>query len=523
MNQKRLALFSTGAALLLTGAALLSRYQLVAWEWLPRQASFLDLTDRSLSATDFEQIQQALPDCRIRWSVPFQGRTLDSDIQTLTVREMAPEDWVALELLPDLTTLDLCGIQDYDRILTFQQRHPDCRVLYTVGLGEADYLNDTTFLTLAHADVRELTAGLPRLPSIREVTLTGTLPSGQELTQLRQAFPQIDFRWTVTLSGTPYDSSTRQLSVKDKPLTAQELEEAISRLPELTRADIRGCGLTDAEAKALCDRFPNCFFLWEMTIGEQVFPTDVTELDVSGIPFESREEIERLLPYFGNLERVVMCNCGLDNETMDALNQTYPDIRFVWSVRIRYYDIRTDATYFYPFKLQRDLFINNEEASLLRYCTDMVCIDVGHMGQITDCEWAAYMPNLKYLVIIETAITDISPLSACKELVFLEIFTTKITDYSPLLECTKLEDLNLGKTYGDPTPISKMTWLKHIWWSGVDGTYGNPASNAKVILTDALPNTEMHFHLETPNVDNGWRQLDNYYAMRDYMDIFYLK
>lgn len=523
MNQKRLALFSTGAALLLTGAALLSRYQLVAWEWLPRQASFLDLTDRSLSATDFEQIQQALPDCRIRWSVPFQGRTLDSDIQTLTVREMAPEDWAALELLPDLTTLDLCGIQDYDRILTFQQRHPDCRVLYTVGLGEADYLNDTTFLTLAHADVRELTAGLPRLPSIREVTLTGTLPSGQELTQLRQAFPQIDFRWTVTLSGTPYDSSTRQLSVKDKPLTAQELEEAISRLPELTRADIRGCGLTDAEAKALCDRFPNCFFLWEMTIGEQVFPTDVTELDVSGIPFESREEIERLLPYFGNLERVVMCNCGLDNETMDALNQTYPDIRFVWSVRIRYYDIRTDATYFYPFKLQRDLFINNEEASLLRYCTDMVCIDVGHMGQITDCEWAAYMPNLKYLVIIETAITDISPLSACKELVFLEIFTTKITDYSPLLECTKLEDLNLGKTYGDPTPISKMTWLKHIWWSGVDGTYGNPASNAKVILTDALPNTEMHFHLETPNVDNGWRQLDNYYAMRDYMDIFYLK
>lgn len=520
MNQKRLALFSTGAALLLTGAALLSRYQLVAWEWLPRQASFLDLTDRSLSATDFEQIQQALPDCRIRWSVPFQGRTLDSDIQTLTVREMAPEDWVALELLPDLTTLDLCGIQDYDRILTFQQRHPDCRVLYTVGLGEADYLNDTTSLTLAHADVRELTAGLPRLPSVREVTLTGTLPSGQELTQLRQAFPQIDFRWTVTLSGTPYDSSTRQLSVKDKPLTAQELEEAISRLPELTRADIRGCGLTDAEAKALCDRFPSCFFLWEMTIGEQVFPTDVTELDVSGIPFESREEIERLLPYFGNLERVVMCNCGLDNETMDALNQTYPDIRFVWSVRIRYYDIRTDATYFYPFKLQRDLFINNEEASLLRYCTDMVCIDVGHMGQITDCEWAAYMPELKYLIIGETAISDLSPLSNCKKLVYLELFTIPVTDYSPLLECTALEDLNLGKTYGSTEPIAQMTWLKNLWWCGAP-TRNLPCSNAQEVLPQALPNTTIKLWLEHPTA-SGWRKLDNYYAMRDYMDMFYL-
>ena len=215
-----------------------------------------------------------------------------------------------------------------------------------------------------------------------------------------------------------------------------------------------------------------------------------------------------------------MCNCGLDNETMDALNQTYPDIRFVWSIRIRYYDIRTDATYFYPFKLQRDLFINNEEASLLRYCTDMVCIDVGHMGQITDCEWAAYMPELKYLIIGETAISDLSPLSNCKKLVYLELFTIPVTDYSPLLECTALEDLNLGKTYGSTEPIAQMTWLKNLWWCGAP-TRNLPCSNAQEVLPQALPNTTIKLWLEHPTA-SGWRKLDNYYAMRDYMDMFYL-
>lgn len=124
--------------------------------------------------------------------------------------------------------------------------------------------------------------------------------------------------------------------------------------------------------------------------------------------------------------------------------------------------------------------------------------------------------------LVETAITDISPLATCKNLVFLEIFTTAISDYTPLLECTALEDLNLGKTYGDPNIIAQMTWLKHVWWSGVDGTVGNPASNARAILEEALPNTVMKFRLETPNVDNGWRQLQNYYDMRDIMEVFYL-
>ena len=49
-----------------------------------------------------------------------------------------------------------------------------------------------------------------------------------------------------------------------------------------------------------------------------------------------------------------------------------------------------------------------------------------------------------------------------------------------------------------------------------------PTPPAAQRLREALPNTTMKFNLETPNVDNGWRQLQNYYNMRDLMDVFYL-
>ncbi len=258
-----------------------------------------------------------------------------------------------------------------------------------------------------------------------------------------------------------------------------------------------------------------------ITIHGHEFASSCLELDLSGISL-TREEVESLLPEFPNVQRVIMCGCGLSDETMDELNCTYEDIRFIWSVHIRNVDIRTDTKWFYPFKYNRDMIVTEEDLYPLRYCIDIEAVDIGHMTQVKTIEWARYMPKLKYLVIAECGVSDLSPLEGLENLAFLEMFTTKVTDYSPLLKCPALEDLNLGNTYGDPAPIAQMTWLKHLWWSGIQGTYGLPCSDAPHTLPEALPNTVMKFYLMTPNVENGWRQLDNYYAMRDLMDVFYL-
>ena len=135
------------------------------------------------------------------------------------------------------------------------------------------------------------------------------------------------------------------------------------------------------------------------------------------------------------------------------------------------------------------------------------------MRGVTNCEWVKYLPKLKYLVIADTNIRDISPLSQLQELVFLELFMSPIRDYSPLLECKKLEDLNLGYTYGSYEPILQMTWLKRLWWSG--------NWKARTTLPKLLPDTETNF-LSRSSTGDGWRTGQHYYEMRDFIGMAYM-
>ena len=506
------------ALLALAAGMLLFRYE--AGLLLPRFAKALDLTDRALTEVEYETLQEAMPDCRITWSVPLTEKRVPSDTESLSLEDLRPEDVKRLDFLPALTELEITAPSDYSLVEGFSWEHPRCRVRYPVTLGESSWEYDCQAISVADPEPEALAQVLAHMPNLQEVTLTGTLPEAEALMALRSSFPDISFHWTVELGNGTYPEDTRALVYEGDPCTEETLRRAPSLLPELTSADVSRCGFNDETMFSLCQAFPQVAFPWQVPIGDSFFPWDATELELSGIPFDSAQQVEALLPCFPYLERVVMCRCGLDNKTMDALNQKYENIRFVWDIVIRFHHIRTDATYFYPFKLDKRLYIDNEEASLLRYCTDMVCIDIGHNGAVTDCEWAAYMPKLRYLIIGETGISDLSPLANCKELVYLEMFTIPVTDYAPLVGCTALEDLNLGKTYCDPTPLAQMTWLKNLWWCGAP-TRNLPSTPAMEILPEALPNTTIKFWLEHPTA-SGWRKLDNYFAMRDYMGMFYL-
>lgn len=505
----------------LFGAILSRKYYWTGWQFISRSSSQVDLCGSPLTFSDYQRIQNSLPDCEIVWNVPFQGSVYPSTIQTLQVNSLTQEDLSILDYFTELTFLDASDCTDYDQLLAFQSRHPECDILCQVQMGSNTFRNDVTQLSLKDISADALSYILPLLKNVKHVQLTGLLPTADELRQLRLIFPSVCFRWEVPLEGSTIDSSVRELDLSEKQMSFDEALAIIDYLPELETVDMRHCGLSDEEMMCLSRSFPDCFFLWDMEVAGLRFSTNAQEIDISGQVVESREQIETVLPFFPNLQRVIMCRTGLDDETMDALNKSYTDIRFVWSVRIKDVYVRTDSTYFYPFKFYRKMQVNTTDLYPLRYCTDMVCIDIGHMGEVTDCEWAAFMPELQYLILGETRISDLTPLSNCKKLAFLELFTIPVTDYSPLVECTGLEDLNLGRTYGDPTPLTKMTWLKNLWWANVDGTYGLPCSNAKQVLTEALPNTRMRFDIAHPTA-GGWRQLDNYFAMRDLMGMFYL-
>ena len=157
-------------------------------------------------------------------------------------------------------------------------------------------------------------------------------------------------------------------------------------------------------------------------------------------------------------------------------------------------------------------YLQDAEAANLRYCPEMVAVDIGHMS-VSDISFVEYMPNLRYLILAHTAIRTIEPIRSCKNLVFLEVDNTGIMDFSPLLDCTSLEDLNIGKTWNDVTPLTEMTWLKNLWM--IFREHSAPK------MIQALPNTKVVYGGDA-TVACGWRDLPNYYAMRDELKMFYM-
>lgn len=308
-------------------------------------------------------------------------------------------------------------------------------------------------------------------------------------------------------------------SITPGKITAAELEAALAQLPDVNAVDLRKSGLSDEDYRQLIEKYPDISFLKELTFRNVTFLSDVDELDLSNIPMTDTQEVEDLLPCLPNLTKVIMSECGISNEEMDALNKRYEDVRFVWTIHLGQMTARTDDTWFAP--VTQGTKVYGDAINDLRYCTDLECIDIGH-SWVVDCEWARDMKNLKYLIIAETSIKDLSPLENHEKLEFLELFITPVRDYSPLLTCTGLRDLNIGFTHGDPTPLHEMTWLNNLWWANNE----YPATPGWVpmsqYLSEGLPNTTVKLYSGS-STGFGWRNLDNYYKMRDMIGMYYMQ
>jgi len=226
------------------------------------------------------------------------------------------------------------------------------------------------------------------------------------------------------------------------------------------------------------------------------------------------DAVKQAMTYFPNAAKVIVNSGTIDNDAMAAFrDEMRPEYKVVWTVQCGEIAVRTDETYFMPLK-HKVYYFFDEDIENLKYCEDMICIDVGHMS-MSHVNWVANMPHLKYLVMGMCGnLKDISALSNCKELVFLELLNTSIKDYTPIQGCTALEDLNLGFTYADPEPIMEMTWLKNLWFIG--------RMSIKSKLVQALPDTYVFISNTDSATRGGWRKLPNYYAMRDALGMHYM-
>lgn len=516
MSRKPLIALSCGilGAAAVGAGVFLSGHIYLDGAFFEKGASVYDLTDHELTIAQYASIREQLPeDADIRWLVPFQGMRYPRSLDRLEVSTLTVDDVLTLDYFPNLQLVDGTHCADTEALEFLQAHRPDCQVDYYISIGEQRCGSWETSVSLADADAAQLEAALPRLPKLSTLELTGTLPDTQTLTRLMEAFPEISFAYTLQVGEQSVSQDAVFLDLYGTACTAQELTQILPLLPKLETIDLRSTQLTDSELKALAAQFPDTFFLCTLDVAGKPFPTGSTYIDISNQP-TTVQEIQSLIPLFPMLKKLDMSGCGIGDEEMDALNRSFPDVKVLWTLQIGLVTLRTDETVFYPAKINENRMPSNEELQKLRYCTEMVAVDLGHT-KLTDCSFLERMPHVRFLILADTPLADITPVSNLKELVYLELFRCPITDFSPLLGCTALQDLNIGMIHADPQPLSQMTWLHNLSWNqGAD----DPATRDAVLqLEEQLPDTNVEIESSKANIRGIWRYLPNYYIFRDYI------
>ena len=237
-------------------------------------------------------------------------------------------------------------------------------------------------------------------------------------------------------------------------------------------------------------------------------------------------ELKAKLPLLPKLERLDMCSCGVDEAAMMALQDAYTDVKFIFNIRIGNWIMRTDVKAFSKGNqrsfeggeyLGPNMNLYDDDVEKLKYCTDLVALDIGHGFKLTNVEVVRQLPKLRFLIIAMQKIADITPVGTLTELEYLETFQNPISDLSPLLNCKKLTHLNCstnvvkgegGKTYPDPAVLKQMTQLKRLWCIR-DGYSKETLADLQAALPDCVINA-----VGSSSTSNDWRANDLYVEMQ---------
>ena len=447
-------------------------------------------------------------------------------------REKYPLDTTRLELSGDtlpnvqeLARLEQLEVLDLRQMAVTAEEYeklraalPDCEILWRIPFQGQVWDMDTRELTITELTPEDLEI-LGLFPQLQTVDAS-RCPDLEQLAQLKNRYPQLNVEYQVAVGGQQVKSDAEFLELKDAD--PAELQQALTFLPEVKTVELLGAVPEEQDMDALIRAFPEIDFLWECTVFGRTVTTDARELDLSGIRISSAEEVERYFPYFPYLERVILCDCGLPSEELDALWKRHSEIRIVWSVDVGFMHLRTDITALMPYKYgyrgsEGGGKLHDADCAELKYLVDLVCIDFGHMW-VQDLSFVQYMPKLEYLMLCSNGITDISPLAGLQKLKYLELFTNPITDISALAQCPALEDVNLSYLeISDVTPLLGLKNLKNLWMSS---KYTSPENQE--LLRRTFPEAKLVFHIAR-STGFGWRDLPNYFAQRDLLGMPYLK
>lgn len=281
------------------------------WQLYPRNQEMLDLRDQMVSVEEYNGLALQMPETRIVWHVPFHNMYVDSSLEEITVEELTDTDVEMVEYLPDLKVIHADACQDYEYLKAIFERYPDVQVRYNVTVSGQEYPSDTKTVALsslteedvqnmqylprlskvdgsgcrdyammyeaqkAHpewhltflnsvagvaldpeatafevtgARYEELSTGLAAMPNLKKVTIHDPKASGEELTALREEYPDVKIHWDLTFGGVTYQDDVKELDISHTQVGSVDVAREIgSKFPQLTKLIVDSAGIPNEE------------------------------------------------------------------------------------------------------------------------------------------------------------------------------------------------------------------------------------------------------------------------------------
>ena len=475
---------------------------------------------RAAGSDEALALVQSRPDLEVTWLVPIGGGRYDNTSSEIAVGDFGADEIELFRYFTRLERVDATAARCYDEIMQLRSELEGCEIVWQVEIGGTEHPCDAEEISVgAEADTEELKEKLKYLPGLKYADMTDSTVGEVGIKALRESYPGLRFIYKISVAGNSYNSAAESISI---PESAEfELSELIAHkgdFTDLKTVDLGRRVMSADDVIAIREAFNGAEVVCRISMFDKEFSSTDSELDLSDTPMEDTAEAEKAIRAMPRLKKLYLINCDLDNESLDALNRKYDDVRVIWRVIIKWFGCRTDADNFCVSYYSSEYgYMPNEYVEPIKYCTDMVTLDLGHMDY-DNIEFVKDMPHLRFLIIGGTQVSELSPLGDKQELYYLEMFYTKVTDLTPILQLTSLKHLNLGHCrLDDYTQLFKMTWLKRLWW--VDSGLTEAQQQE---IRDALPDTVVCFSAEDDNaVDFVWRQDESYFEMRDNLHMPY--
>ena len=385
--------------------------------------------------------------------VALSSGNYPKDSETLTT-VVTPADLAQLDSFTALRSADFSGSSCYDEILSWAEQHPDVQVAYSVALPGGQVLPssaETVDLSgLNAADAAETARLLGFLPNLKSVDL-GTAQAGsvlgtEELAAFAAACPNAELKYSLSFLG--QELALNQSELDFTSLSSAQVGEAASVLRCMNQVStIRlNDSLSWDDIAQLHEAAPDAaldynFSLWgvDANLSDDYLSFSHIKMNDEGA------SVRKIVPFMKNLQNLDMDSCDVSNEAMAEIRDENPDVNVVWRVWFAGYTVRTDVERILASSQARGGKVTDGDAQVLKYCTKVKYLDLGHNQVLTDISFTNYMPDLEVAIFAINDIEDISALANCPKLEYLEINSTNVTDLTPLSNASALRFLNIGR------------------------------------------------------------------------------